>query len=120
MTGAGGWGPQSRILKISRLRRPSQILYIGDTMRLSGSGATAETDPTRQGSYFLTPISNYWGVGGLGVPGDYHSGRGNYAFFDGHVENWPVPYLRTDKNTMFGTTSVNNRKGYNMWGEYGL
>mgnify|MGYP001423419707 CR=1 FL=1 len=120
MTEAGSWGPQSRILKTSRLRRPSQILYIGDTMRLIDSSATSETDPARRGSYFLTPISNYWGVGGMGVPGDYHSGRGNYAFFDGHVENWTVPFLRTDKNSIFGKTSVNNSKGYNMWGEYGL
>ncbi len=113
-----GWGPSSRLLKITKLKTPSYIIQIGETIKLEN--ATKVYDD-RRGSCWLYIVPAYyisWSHGG-GVPGGYHLGTGSYASYDGHVEIWKVPESLEGKNAMFGTTGVSS-KGYRVWVEPGI
>lgn len=99
--------------KLSSVRRTSQIWLNGDV-----------GDPKSGGSVNQLPTSGYYtditvikpvitpspGSGWTTVPSYKqaacrHGGRANFAFCDGHAENWKWSDLSTDVNDVFAVTS---------------
>jgi len=95
-------------LKLTQLKRPSQLWLVGDVGyprgvptvdKLPGGYFTEITtkQPTQAGGWTFAPFKQ---------PAARHSGRAVFSFFDGHVESWKWTDLRQNKNDVFAVNSL--------------
>ena len=85
--------------RLDRLTRPSELWLIGD----------AESNPIygpMYGGYACSwtvcPVCDPWEVDASTVAAPRHSGKSNFAAFDGHVESMAYDDLLNNKNDVFG------------------
>jgi prepilin-type N-terminal cleavage/methylation domain-containing protein/prepilin-type processing-associated H-X9-DG protein len=95
-------------LKLTQIRRASQIWLIGD-VGYPKSSWTADKQPT---AYFTeiatkqpTP-SGGWTFAPYKQPAARHGGRAVFSFCDGHVESWKWSDLRANKSDVFAVNSL--------------
>jgi len=100
-------------LKLTSLRRPSQIWLIGD-VGVPKSGANADKLPA--GGYYTEITTKQpepgtgWSAGaaaagGSKQPACRHNSRAVFSFCDGHVESWKWADLRANKEDVFAVNS---------------
>ena len=96
--------PTYPIVKLNRVRRPSQIIAIGD-----GDGNAYDSDDENTNIYMS-----------YNLIGDFHSGGAPLGFLDGHVQNRKrkevsVPGAIPSDNSSLGASTAELKK---MWGEW--
>ena len=96
--------PTYPIVKLNRVKRPSQIIAIGDA---DGNNYTSDD--------VNTVIYKSWNL-----IGDFHSGGAPLGFLDGHVENRKrkevsIPGAIPSDNSSLGTAPAELKK---MWGDW--
>lgn len=109
-----------RISKMAKIRRPSELIYLADSMDAAGAlndarlflSATTLTVPRGEASYVIR--SRVWGFADDLPPSDRHAGGSNVLFFDNSVrhmklfEFFPIvsdsSELQARKNRMWNPT----------------
>ncbi len=94
--------------KLTELRRPSQLWFLGDTGVPKVAG-WPDKFPT--GGYYTeittkAPDPNTGWVSAKKQPACRHDQRAAFSFCDGHVERWKWQELRDNKQDVFGINSL--------------
>jgi prepilin-type N-terminal cleavage/methylation domain-containing protein/prepilin-type processing-associated H-X9-DG protein len=95
-------------LKLSQIRRPSQIWLMGD---VGVPKFPIDTVLGRLPSEYLTEITTFqptsagWKSPPFKQPACRHYGRAVFSLCDGHVENWKWADLRANNNDVFAVNS---------------
>jgi len=84
------------LVKLSKVRRPSQILLIGDCQVPNGGYHFLIWNPAINSPSYWAPTST------CGVLSWRHTGGGNVCFFDGHVSWVKYEDAKNNKDDMFG------------------
>jgi prepilin-type processing-associated H-X9-DG protein/prepilin-type N-terminal cleavage/methylation domain-containing protein len=100
-TDAGGRGPMGS-QKLTNLKRPVQLWLMGDT------GIPKNPSKVPAGGYLTEIVTfppdpvNGWSLWvPMKQPACRHNLKANVTFADGHVETWPYPDFRQNKNNLF-------------------
>ena len=97
-------------LKLTQLRRPSQIWLIGD-VGIPKYAIDDSKDQIPRGGYYTEITTKQpspsagWTVNPYKQPASRHDNRAVFSFCDGHVENWKWSDLRANNNDVFAVNS---------------
>ena len=96
-------------MKLSQLKRTSQLWMIGDV----GTPKTGGNQDKLHSAYYTevttkqpNPFVGWTGAPNYKQPACRHGGRAVLSFCDGHVENWKWTDLRANKEDVFGLNSL--------------
>jgi prepilin-type processing-associated H-X9-DG protein len=95
-------------LKLTLIRRPSQIWLIGDV----GYPKTAPTVDKMPSAYFTEITTKQpspamgWAIAPFKQPAARHSSRATFSFCDGHADSWKWIDLRQNKSDVFAIDSL--------------
>jgi len=95
-------------MKLTQIRRASQIWLIGDVGYPRG-GLTTDKMPAAYYTEITTkqPMPNIgWTFAPFKQPAARHYGRAVFSFCDGHAESWKWQDLRQNKNDVFAVDSL--------------
>ena len=103
----GSDGSNLGSLKLTQIRRATQIWLIGDVGYPKSGLAVDQVPPayyTEITTKQPTP-ANGWAIAPYKQPAARHGGRATFSFCDGHVESWKWADLRQNKSDVFAIDS---------------